>query len=355
MMETYNVAAFGATSAESPLGPLTIPRRELQPTDVEVEILYCGVCHTDLHMTKNHLGYSSYPMVPGHEITGRVTRIGSGVTKFKAGDYAAIGPISDSCGHCINCQHHQEVYCLNGVTATYGSPDKYLPGKPAYGGYSQKIVTNQDFTFKVPDNLDLAGVAPVLCAGITVWTPLKQYQVTKGSKVAVVGLGGLGHMAIKFAKAMGAEVALFSRTPAKTDDALALGADRVIISTDEQQMKEATLQFDLIIDTVPYNHDVNPFVNTLAIGGTLILVGYLGELQPGINPTLLVYRRSVSASYGGGSDSQEMLDFCGEHNIVSDIEMIHMGEINNAFERLEKGDVKYRFVIDMATLEPVTI
>jgi len=348
-----NVKAFGVESAETPLKLMTIPRRELLPKDVQIEIFYCGVCHTDLHMTRNHNGYSIYPMVPGHEIVGKVTGVGDQVTKFKIGDIAAVGPIADSCGHCKNCRHNMEVYCENGLTATYGSPDKHLPGRTTYGGYSERIIIDEHFTFNVPSNLDLRGVGPLLCAGATVWAPLRKWHIGKGSKVAIVGLGGLGHLGIKLAKALGAEVSLFSRTPAKTEDAFALGVDNVIISTDQQQMQASNSQFDLIIDTVPYNHDLNPYIQTLNTDGTMVLVGYFGEITPSINTGLLAMgRRSVAGAYGDtGVEAQKMLDFCGDHNIVADVEMIHINDVNAMFERLEKGDVKYRFVIDMKSLK----
>jgi alcohol dehydrogenase (NADP+) len=351
-METI-VKAFGTTSPEAPLSEMTIPRRELLPKDVEVDILYCGVCHTDLHMSRNDVGYSVYPMVPGHEIVGRVTRIGSEVTKFQIGDIAAIGPIAGSCGHCKNCNSNREVYCENGITATYNSPDKHMPGKATYGGYSERIIVDEHFTFTVPGNLELAGVGPLLCAGATVWAPLRTENIGKGSKVAVIGLGGLGHLAIKLAKALGAEVSLFSRTPGKAQDALQLGATRVIISTDKEQMAAVQSSFDLIIDTVPYNHDVNPYIQTLALDGNLVLVGFFGELTPTVHSGVLAMNnRSLSAAYSDtGIEAQKMLDFCGEHNIVSDIELIKMQEVNEAFERMEKGDVKYRFVIDMTSLK----
>lgn len=351
-MQTTTVAAFGTTAADAPLAPLTIPRREVGPTDVELEILFCGVCHTDLHMTRNHFGYSQFPMVPGHEIVGRVTRVGSAVTRFRAGELAAVSPIVDSCRHCSSCRQSMEVYCLNELTATYGSPDKHLPGHTTYGGYSANIIVDEHFTFRVPTNLDPAAVAPLLCAGVTVWGPLKHWRVGAGSKVGVIGLGGLGHVAIKLAKALGAEVTLFSRTPDKAADARRLGADHVVISTDAAQMQASSTTLDLIIDTVPYNHDVNPYVDTLALDGTLVLVGYLGPLDPAVNAgPLAMRRRSVAGALATGvAEMQEMLDFCGTHHVVSDIELIQMADVNDAFGRLEKGDVKYRFVIDMASL-----
>lgn len=351
-MNTVNIKAFGTKEAEAPLEEMNIPRRELLPKDVEVEILYCGVCHTDLHMTRNHSGWSIYPMVPGHEIVGRVLRVGNEVTKFKAGDLAAIGVLVDSCRHCKSCQEYMEVYCENGLTGTYGSPDRHLPGHSTYGGYSEKVLVDEHFVYHVPENLDPAGVAPLLCAGVTTWGPLKHWNVGKDSKVGIIGLGGLGHVAVKLAKGLGAEVTVFSRTPNKTEDAFELGADHVVVSTDQQQMQEANSKLDLIIDTVPYKHDLNPYLATLNRDGTLVMVGYLGELDSVNSGPLGLRRRAVAGSVGAGSiETQEMLDFCGTHNIVSTIEKINIQDINTAFERLEKGDVKYRFVIDMNSLK----
>ncbi len=346
-MKTIQIKAFGTEAADADLKEMGISRRTTLPTDVEITILYCGVCHSDLHTARNDWGGTIYPAVPGHEIVGRVTAVGSEVTKFKVGDLAAVGCMVDC--ECPNCKEEQ--YCQHGFTATYNSPDVHL-NTVTYGGYSEKIVVKENFVLKVPSNLDLAGVAPLLCAGITTWSPLRHWNVTKGSKVAVVGLGGLGHMAIKLAKGLGAEVSLFSRTPGKAEDAKRLGADHVIISTDEEQMKAAANQFDFIIDTVPYAHDVNPYVTTLKPDSTLVLVGFLGELTPALNTVpLVLQRKSVAGSLIGGiKETQELLDFCGEHNIVSDIELIKMQDINTAYERMLKSDVKYRFVIDMATL-----
>ena len=351
-METKNTKAFGTEAPDADLKQMTIERRTVTPTDVEIEILYCGVCHSDLHTARNDWGGTKYPVVPGHEIVGKVTAIGSEVTKFKVGDLAGVGCLVDSCQTCSSCKQDLEQYCLNGFTGTYGGHDKYL-NKQTFGGYSESITVTEGFALKIPTNLDLAAVAPLLCAGVTTWSPLKHWNVGKDSKVAVVGLGGLGHMAIKLAKGLGASVTLFSRTPGKTEDAKALGADEVIISTDDSQMKSVAGTFDLIIDTVPYVHDVNPYISTLNINGTLVLVGYLGGLEPILNTVpMILGRKAVAGSVIGGiAETQEMLDFCGEHNIVSEIEMINMHEINEAYERLLKADVKYRFVIDMASLK----
>lgn len=351
-MSTNTVRAFGTTAANQDLKQMDIQRRELTTKDIEIQIMYCGVCHSDLHTARNNWGFTTYPAVPGHEIVGKVIRIGSEVTKLSVGDFAAVGCLVDSCKNCSSCKQDLEQYCLNGWIGTYNSEDKTLGGM-TYGGYSQKIVVDEHFVLKVPDNLDLAATAPLLCAGITTWSPLRHWNVNKDSKVAVVGLGGLGHMAIKLAKGLGAEVTLFSRTPDKIQDAMNLGADTVIISTDENQMKSVTGKFDLIIDTVPYSHDVNPYVATLNINGTLVLVGYLGGLDSILNTVpMIMGRKSVAGSLIGGiAETQEMLNFCGKHNIVSEIEVIKIQDINHAYERMLKSDVKYRFVIDMESLQ----
>jgi alcohol dehydrogenase (NADP+) len=351
-METTNVKAFGTAAADADLNQMDIQRREVQSKDIEIEIMYCGVCHSDLHTARNDWGFTTYPTVPGHEIVGKVTKVGSEVTKLKVGDFAAVGCLVGSCGSCNSCKNDLEQYCLNGWVGTYNSPDKYIGGM-THGGYSEKVVVEEHFVLKVPANLDLAATAPLLCAGITTWSPLRHWNVSKGSKVAVVGLGGLGHMAIKLAKGLGAEVTLFSRTPDKEKDAKDLGADAVVISTDDNQMASVAGKFDVIIDTVPYVHDINPYVGTLNISGTLVLVGYLGPLEPMLNTVpMIMGRKSVAASLIGGiAETQEMLDFCGQHNIVSEIEIIKMQDINEAYERMLKSDVRYRFVIDMASLK----
>ena len=351
-MNTTSIKAYGTEAPNADLKQLHIERREVAAKDIEIEILYCGVCHSDLHTARNDWGGTVYPAVPGHEIVGRITKVGSDVSKLKVGDMAAVGCMVDSCRTCHSCAQDLEQYCLNGFTGTYNGKDKHLGGR-TFGGYSEKVVVDEHFVLKVPANLNLAAVAPLLCAGITTWSPLRHWKVGKGSKVAVVGLGGLGHMAIKLAKGLGAEVTLFSRSASKEKDALDLGADNVILSTDEQQMNTAKGRFDLIIDTVPYIHDVNPYVTTLNISGTLVLVGYLGGLEPILNTVpMILGRKSVAGSLIGGiAETQEMLDFCGEHNIVSEIELIDMQDINEAYERMLKSDVRYRFVIDMASLK----
>lgn len=350
-MNTYSVKAYGTESKEADLQEMNIERRETTPKDVEIEILYCGVCHSDLHTARNDWGGTKYPAVPGHEIVGRITKIGAEVTKFKVGDLAGVGCIVDSCGTCESCKQDLEQYCKTGFTGTYNGKDVHLGGH-TFGGYSEKVVVDADHVLRIPENLDLAAVAPLLCAGITTWSPLKHWNVGPNSKVAVVGLGGLGHMAIKLAKGLGAEVTLFSRTPGKSEDAKELGADHVVISTDKEQMKSVSGKFDVIIDTVPYVHDVNPYVATLNINGTHVLVGYLGGLEPVLETVpMIMGRKSVAGSVIGGiAETQEMLDFCGEHNIVSEIEIIKMQEINDAYERMLKSDVRYRFVIDMKSL-----
>ena len=347
-----NIKAFGTKAADAPLVSLNINRREPRPHDVAIDILYCGVCHSDLHTARNDWGGTSYPVVPGHEIIGRIVEVGSEVSRFKIGDNVGVGCMVDSCQHCASCEKGDEQYCENGATFTYNSIDPH-DKMPTYGGYSEKIVVSEKFVLKIPDGLDLKGAAPLLCAGITTWSPLRYWKVGKGSKVAVIGLGGLGHMALKLAKAMGADVALFTRSTNKVQDAHRLGADKVVLSTVTAQMASVKNQFDLIIDTVPNVHDVNPYIPTLSINGTLVLVGYLGALDPLLNTVpMIMGRKSVAGSVIGGiPTTQEMLDFCGKHGITSDIEVIKIQDINNAYERLLKSDVKYRFVIDMASLK----
>ena len=347
-----NIKAYGTISKDDDLKKMTIDRREVKPTDIEIEILFCGVCHSDLHTARNDWGGTVYPAVPGHEIVGRITKIGSEVTKFQVGDLAGVGCLVDSCKECESCKQDLEQYCLNGSTGTYNGKDKFL-NQQTFGGYSEKIVVTEDFVLKIPENLDLKAVAPLLCAGITTWSPLKHWNVKEGSKVAVVGLGGLGHMAIKLAKGLGAEVTLISRSPDKIQDGLDLGANSVVISTYENEMKAAAGKFDLIIDTVPYDHDINPYLATLNISGTLVLVGFIGKMEDALfTPPMILGRRSVAGSVIGGiKETQEMLDFCGEHNILPEIEMINMEDINEAYERMLKSDVRYRFVIDMQSLK----
>jgi uncharacterized zinc-type alcohol dehydrogenase-like protein len=348
---SYRVKSYAAHSPTGRLRLFSLDRRSPRADDVVIEILYCGVCHSDLHNVRNDWGNAQYPMVPGHEIIGRVVEVGPRVTRFNPGDRVGVGCLVDSCQHCAACGKGWEQYCENGATYTYNGADP-VDGSRTYGGYSEKVVVKQDFVLKIPDQLDLAGAAPLLCAGITTYSPLRHWNVRVGSRVAVVGLGGLGHMGIKLAKAMGAEVTLFSRSPGKEADARRLGADHIVVSTDAAQMAAVAGRFDLIIDTVPYVHDVNPYMPTLAVGGTIVMVGYLGPLDA-FNTGPLVFRRKALAGslIGGIAETQEMLDFCGQNGITSDIEIIRIQDINEAFDRLLKADVKYRFVIDMVSLK----
>ena len=348
---TTNVLGYAAKSATENLVPFRFDRRDARPDDVVIEILYCGVCHSDLHTARNDWGWTTYPIVPGHEIIGRVVEVGRDVTGFKPGDPVGVGCLVDSCHHCDACESGEEQYC-DGAVTTYGGQDRHDHSK-TQGGYSEKIVVSDAFVLRIPDGLDLKGAAPLLCAGITTWSPLRHWKAGKGSKVAVVGLGGLGHMGLKLAKALGAEVTLFTRSKGKEADARRLGADHIVLSGDPAQMAAVSGRFNLIIDTVPYIHDLNPYLPALATDGTLVLVGYLGPLDPFLNTTPMVLRRkSVAGSLIGGiRETQEMLDFCGRHGITSDVEVIPMQDINAAYERMLRSDVKYRFVIDMATLK----
>ncbi|HSW30529.1 MAG TPA: NAD(P)-dependent alcohol dehydrogenase [Longimicrobiales bacterium] len=347
-----NARGYAAMSASAPLVPFGFERRDPRPDDVHIEILYCGVCHSDLHTVRDDWGPAAYPVVPGHEIIGRVVGVGSAVTCFKAGDRVGVGCLVDSCRACAPCERGLEQYCANGPTWTYNSQDRH-DQRPTQGGYSDRIVVSDRFVLRVPDALDLKGAAPLLCAGITLWSPLRHWKAGAGMQVAVVGLGGLGHMGLKLAKALGAEVTLFTRSPGKEADARRLGAKHVILSTDAAAMKKVHGRFDLIVDTVPNAHDLNPYVPTLALDGTLVLVGYLGGLEPAVHSVpLIIGRRSVAGSVIGGlPETQEMLDFCGGHGITADVEVIRMAQINDAYERMIRSDVKYRFVIDMGTLD----
>jgi len=350
----YKTKAYSATSATSKLASATIPRREPTDHDVQIEILFCGVCHSDLHQVRNEwkeVMPTIYPCVPGHEIVGRVTRVGRGVTKFKAGDLAAVGCMVDSDHTCPNCKEGLEQFCPN-VTLTYNFPDKHETAPVTYGGYSDSIVVNERFVLRVPSNLSLAGAAPLLCAGITTYSPLRHWGVTKGKKVGVVGLGGLGHMGVKFAHALGAHVVVFTTSPGKTEDALRLGADEVVVSRDAAAMQEHASTFDFILDCVSANHDINAYVNLLARDGNLTLVGAPEKPLALSAFGLIMARRSLSGSpIGGIPETQEMLDFCGKHNITADVEIIPIQKVNEAYDRLLKSDVKYRFSIDMASLK----
>ncbi|MCL2567072.1 MAG: NAD(P)-dependent alcohol dehydrogenase [Alphaproteobacteria bacterium] len=346
------IKAYAALEEKGKLVPWEFEQRPMRDNDVIMDILYAGICHSDIHNVNGDWGKGHFPMVPGHEIVGRIIKVGSKVSKLKVGDLAAIGCMVDSCQRCNPCKHDLEQYCENGSTLTYHGIDR-IDGSTTYGGYSQQIIAREEFVLSVPANLDLKAVAPILCAGITTWSPLKHWNVKPGDNVAVIGLGGLGHMAIKLAAALGANVSLFSRSPNKEADAKALGAKEVIISTDEVQMKAAKGKFSLIIDTVPYKHDLRPYVNTLGIDGTLVIVGYLGDTNEILNTVpMIMGRKSIAGSVIGGiKETQELLDFCGKHNIVSEVEMINIQDINTAYERMLKSDVKYRFVIDINSLK----
>ena len=341
---------YATPSATSPLAPSTIERREVGPSDIHIDIAYCGVCHSDLHQARNEWNGTIYPCVPGHEIVGRVGKVGAAVKKFAVGDVAAVGCMVGSCGTCASCQAGLEQYCQSGPVFTYNSTDKRSGGH-TYGGYSSALVVDESFALRVPKHLELAAVAPLLCAGITTYSPLRHWKVGKGQKVGVMGLGGLGHMAIKFARAFGAHVVVFTTSPRKVEDALRLGAHEVVVSTDAAAMQKHASSFAFILDCISADHDINAYLSLLALDGTLTLVGAPEKPLSVAAFKLLAPRRSFAGScIGGIAETQEMLDFCGEHNIVSDIEVIPMQQINTAFERLLKGDVRYRFVIDMATL-----
>jgi uncharacterized zinc-type alcohol dehydrogenase-like protein len=343
--------AYAGQNATSPLAPFSIQRREPLADDVVIDILYCGVCHSDLHQVRNEWHNTVYPIVPGHEIVGRVTKTGSSVKKFKEGDLAAVGCMVDSCRTCASCRRGLEQYCEKFLTLTYNGTDKYLGG-PTFGGYSERIVVDEAYTLKVSSKLNLAATAPLLCAGITTYSPLRHWKAGPGQKVGIVGLGGLGHMAVKFAHAFGAHVVLFTTSPGKTEDALRLGADEVVVSKNADEMAKHTNSFDFILDAVSANHDINAYLNLLKIDGTLTLVGVPDQPLAVGAFSLIMGRHSLAGSgIGGIAETQEMLDFCAEHGIVSEIEMIDIGQINEAYGRLLKGDVKYRFVIDMASLK----
>ncbi len=344
------VRAFGTDAAQSPLQQVNIQRRSATAHDVEINILYCGVCHSDLHTARNEWHNTIYPCVPGHEIVGKITRVGEHVSKFKVGDLAAVGCMVDSCRECEHCKEGLEQYCEAGNTGTYNSPDKHLNAH-TFGGYSEVIVVDESFVLKVPENLDLAATAPLLCAGITTYSPLRHWNVGPGMKVGIVGIGGLGHMAVKIAKAMGAEVIVYTTSTSKIEDAKRLGADDVVLSSDKAQMKKYRGKLHFVLDAVSAQHDINAYLNLLKVDGSLALVGAPEHALPVAAFSLIPYRRTFAGSMIGGiAETQEMLDFCGKHNIVADIEMIDIQQINEAYERLLKGDVKYRFVIDMASL-----
>ncbi len=347
MMKT---PAFSAASATSPLGHQTIERREVGPKDVQVEVMYCGVCHSDIHTARNEWHGTTYPCVPGHEIIGRVAKIGAQVTKFTEGETVGVGCMVDSCRGCPSCKEGLEQYCEGGQTFTYNSEDK-ASGGITYRGYSTTMVVDQDFVLKVPANLDPQAAAPLLCAGITTYSPLRHWKVGKGQKVGVVGLGGLGHMGVKFAAAMGAHVVMISGSPDKEKDARLLGAEEFLLSKDEAAMKKHANSFDFILNTIPVGHDVTPYVDLLKRDATMVIVGAVEPLKAVNGGQLIFRRKNIAGSLIGGiKETQEMLDFCGKHNITCEVETIPMQDINDAFERTVKGDVKYRFVIDMESL-----
>lgn len=342
------INALVATQAGQPLKAGEVELRDLQADDVKIEILYCGVCHSDLHMARNEWGVSHYPLVPGHEIVGRVVATGDNVTKFSVGETVGVGVMVDSCRECHFCQQQEEQYCEAGFTPTYNGTDKYT-GNTTFGGYAQHVIADQHFVVMVPDNLALNAVAPLLCAGVTVWSPLQHFNVKAGDRVGVVGLGGLGHMAVKLASALGAEVTLFTTSPAKGADARRLGAKHVVVSRDADQMAACQASLDIILDCVAAPHDLDPYLNALKTNGQLVLVGIPDQPHPSPNVTPMVFRRLsiTGTSIGSIQETQQMLDFCGEYNITADVEMITGEEVETAFERMLTSDVKYRFVIDM--------
>lgn len=347
-MSTKTYAAFNETDA---LEPHTIERRQLSPKDVFIDIEYCGVCHSDIHTAKGDWGKPNYPVVPGHEIIGRIKEVGSEVTKFKVGDLVGVGCMVESCQDCHPCEEGLEQYCENGFTGTYNSTNSKHEGV-TYGGYSENIVVEEKFVLSVPENIDVKAAAPLLCAGITTWSPLRHWNVKEGDKVGVIGLGGLGHMGVKFAKAMGAHVVMITTSESKGEDAKKLGADEVLISKDATQMAAHKNSFDFLLNTIPVKHDVNPYLDLLKLDKTMCIVGAIEPLEA-VNGGLLVMKRKNLAGslIGGIKETQEMLDFCGEHNVVSDVEMIDIQNINTAYERMMKSDVKYRFVIDIKSLK----
>lgn len=350
-MHTHTVKAFGTEAPDQALKQTTIERRQVQEKDVEIDILYCGVCHSDLHTARNEWRGTVYPNVPGHEIVGRVIRIGNAVKKFKVGDMVAVGCMVDSCRVCPQCLQGSEQYCEEENIQTYNGHDRHL-NQQTFGGYSERIVVEEDFVLRMPDNLDPAAAAPLLCAGVTTWSPLKHWKVGPGMKVGVVGIGGLGHMGVKLAKALGAYVVVITTSPSKVDDAIRLGADDVLLSTDAIQMKAHKNTLHFILDCVSAQHDVNAYLKLLKVDGILVIVGAPENPLPVAPFSLISSRKSFAGStIGSIKETQEMLNFCGKHNITSDIELIRIQDINQAYERLLKSDVQYRFVIDMSSLK----
>lgn len=351
-MTKIKTKGYAAPHAKSPLAPFEFERREPTAHDVLIKILYCGICHSDIHKVNNEWDWtpSHYPLLPGHEIVGKVEQVGSAVKKFKTGDIVGVGCMVDSCRDCACCEKNQEQFCQKGATFTYDSEDKHQPGSFTFGGYSSEIVVNEDFVLHVPSNLNLSHVAPLLCAGITTYSPLKRW-VKKGDKVGILGLGGLGHMAIKIAHALGAEVTLFTTSESKREDGLRLGAHHVVISTDAKAMAQCANQLDIILDTISNVHDINAYLALLKMDGVMVLIGAPEKPLPLQVSALMAPRRLLTSSLIGGiAETQEMLDFCSEHNIVSDVEIIPIQQVNEAYKRVLSQDVKYRFVIDMASL-----
>ncbi|TYP92014.1 putative zinc-type alcohol dehydrogenase-like protein [Fodinibius salinus] len=346
-----NVDAYAAHASDKDLEPLEIERREITEDDVKIEIEYCGVCHSDIHQVRDDWGNSMYPVVPGHEIVGRVTEVGNNVSNFNEGDLVGVGCMVDSCQDCASCKQDLEQYCENGAVMTYNGPDEHLGGH-TYGGYSEQVVVDKEFVLDMPENIDTNAAAPLLCAGITTWSPLSHWEVDEGDKVGVIGLGGLGHMGVKFADALGAEVVMITRSPEKADDAKRLGADEVLISTDDDQMAAHQGSFDFLLNTIPVGHDLDPYIQLLGLDATMVLVGAIEPLEEMHGGGLIMGRKRVAGSVIGGiKETQEMLNFCGEHDITCDVEMIDIQNINEAYERVVNSDVKYRFVIDMDSLK----
>lgn len=346
------VKAYGATASTEDLKSLDIKRRAVGVNDVNIDITYCGVCHSDIHTAKNDWKGTNYPVVPGHEIIGRVTAIGNNVHTYKVGDLVGVGCMVDSCQTCASCEQDLEQFCEKGATFTYNSPDAHIAGAKTYGGYATSVVVDEKFVLRVPENLDEAATAPLLCAGVTTWSPLTHWKVKKGDKVGVIGLGGLGHMGVKFANALGAHVVMITTSPEKGKDAKRLGAHDVLVSKDAKDMKKHQGSFDFILNTIPVGHEMDPYLGLLKIDATMVLVGAVEPLKPFHGGSIIMGRKRIAGSLIGGiKETQEMLDFCGKHNITSDIELIEMQEINTAFERITSNDVNYRFVIDMKSLK----
>jgi uncharacterized zinc-type alcohol dehydrogenase-like protein len=351
-MATTTVKAYGATAPTEDLKPLDIERRAVGKDDVKIDITYCGVCHSDIHTARNEWHGSTYPVVPGHEIVGRVLEVGDNVNSYKVGDLVGVGCLVDSCQTCSSCQQDLEQFCEAGATFTYNSLDQHIEGKQTYGGYSTSVVVDEKFVLRIPENLDEAGAAPLLCAGITTWSPLSHWKVKAGDKVGVVGLGGLGHMGVKFAHALGAHVVMITTSPEKGKDAKRLGAHEVLVSKDAVEMKKHQNSFDFILNTIPVGHEMDPYLGLLKIDATMVLVGAVEPLKPFHGGNIIMGRKRIAGSLIGGiKETQEMLDFCGKHNITSDIELIDMQDINKAYDRITGNDVKYRFVIDMKSLK----